>query len=243
MLIYLITTYILIVKIIQQDYIWLISRRAAFLKIYVLPLLLIEIKPTLLLMIFFIDLILFHTKYRIELILRLYIAFIFFFLTKSLVPLVFLLNPVILADAFRVVMGTDPETIARGGSIIVKMYKDLPPVGKGMFALTGMATMSGMTYVGYHDYCHLQEFNSAYDCWVENQRVLQKQLLNQQQYGEQDFKLVKQCQLQDIDTRLNCLKIKQKFFFHPIYHPELNFTPLLNRSPLDAVGLGFKKLQ
>ena len=117
-------------------------------------------------------------------------------------------------DSFRLIIGNlDPEDLIKGSSAALKFYKELPPSGKTGFLLGGAVTLGAVSYMGYHDYHNLMEFNAGYQTWVLNQSELQSQYIHCQ-HGADNLELLKKYQLQDVTNRANCLILKQKFFFY-----------------------------
>ena len=96
------------------------------------------------------------------------------FLGGNLIPLIFLCNILSFVDSFRLIIGNlEPDDLSKGSSAALKFYKEVPPSGKTGFLLVG-----AVTYIGYHDYSNLIEFNAGYRTWVLNQSELQSQYIH-----------------------------------------------------------------
>jgi len=204
----------------QGDLRWILDRKSALVKIFILILLTFKTNSAIIILTLAIDCFILPHRWKADLLFRVYAGILLTFLGNNFLPLVFLVNPISIVDSVRLFIG-DPNQGAKAALTMLKLYQDLPPGGKLGFGLSAIALGGGLTSLGYHDYCCLLEFNNNYDVWLNNQKNLQMQYFLGQT-NSSNPELLRQYQLENIKTTLDCLKLKQKFFLHTVYHPGLD---------------------
>ena len=242
-LLYFLIFSIFMEKIYNKNFKWLFERRTPFLKISIGFIGSLTLDPRLMVLVFLVDFLVFYEMISFNIFLRITFGLIVSFLGGNLIPLIFLCNILSFVDSFRFIIGNlDPDDLSKGSSAALKFYKELPPSGKTGFLLSGAVTLGAVSYMGYHDYNNLMEFNAGYRTWVLNQSELRSQYIHYQ-HGADNLELLKKYQLEDVKNRSNCLILKQKFFFYSAYHPELCFEPVVDDFSSDVSGLSFKSIK